>query len=92
MWKEGKASKRFFCKRCGTFCYGSGHLEQVGGDFVSFNYNTIDDFEITELNVVHWDGRHDNWQAGPAERPWPILAVASLILMLIIFCKRRENI
>lgn len=68
-----KVSKRFFCKSCGTYCFGRGHLAAVGGDFVSFNYNTIDDLEISELKVVHWDGRHDNWHAGPSDKPWPIL-------------------
>lgn len=67
-----KVSKRYFCKTCGIYCYASGHLAEVGGDFVSFNYNTIDDLEIDDLPVVYWDGRHDNWHAGPAEEPWPI--------------------
>jgi hypothetical protein len=72
-----KISKRFFCKACGTHCFGRGHLAEVGGDFVSFSYNAIDDFEVSELAVVHWDGRHDNWQAGPAPKPYPILAAPS---------------
>jgi hypothetical protein len=68
-----KISKRYFCKSCGTHCFGRGHLAEVGGDYVSFSYNTIDGLELSELKVVHWDGRHDNWQAGPADAPWPIL-------------------
>jgi len=68
-----KVSKRFFCKSCGTYCFGRGHLAAVGGDFISFNYNTIDDLEISELKVVYWDGRHDNWHAGPSDKPWPAL-------------------
>lgn len=67
-----KISKRYFCKTCGTHCFGKGHLAEVGGDFVSFSYNTIDDLELSELPIVYWDGRHDNWHAGPANRPWPI--------------------
>jgi hypothetical protein len=69
----GNISTRFFCKSCGTHCFARGHLAEVGGDFVSFSYNTIDDLELSELPVVYWDGRHDNWQAGPADKPWPIL-------------------
>lgn len=72
-----KISKRYFCKSCGTYCYASGHLAEVGGDFVSFNYNTIDELEIGDLPVVYWDGRHDNWHAGPADKPWPILKKAA---------------
>lgn len=68
----GKISTRYFCRHCGTQCFGRGYLEQIGGAYVSFSYNTIDDLEISELPVVHWDGRHNNWQAGPANQPWPI--------------------
>ena len=72
-----KISKRFFCKACGTHCFGRRHLAEVGGDYVSFSYNAIDDFEIGELTVVHWDGRHNNWQAGPGKVPFPILKASS---------------
>jgi hypothetical protein len=72
-----KISKRFFCKACGTHCFGRGHLAEVGGDFVSFSYNVVDGLELSELPVVYWDGRHDNWQAGPAPTPWPILGASS---------------
>ena len=72
-----KISKRYFCKDCGTHCFGRGHLAEVGGDYVSFSYNAVDDFEISQLKVVHWDGRHDNWQAGPANVPFPILKPAA---------------
>lgn len=71
-----KTAKRYFCKACGTHCFGRGYLAEVGGDYVSFNFNTIDDFEINELSVAYWDGRHDNWRAGPASKPWPIAAGA----------------
>ena len=71
-WAQ-KIARHYFCKSCGTHCYSAGHLAEVGGDFVSFNYNAIDDFEINDLALVHWDGRHDNWQAGPSDKPWPIL-------------------
>lgn len=72
----GKISTRHFCKRCGVHCFGSGHLAELGGDFVSVNLNTLDDFDPTEVAVVNWDGRHDNWQAGPRSTPWPIKLTA----------------
>ncbi|HEX6272583.1 MAG TPA: GFA family protein, partial [Polyangiaceae bacterium] len=59
----GKVSTRFFCKTCGVHCYGAGHLAEIGGDFVSVNLNCLDDFDVNELSLVHWDGRHDNWMA-----------------------------
>lgn len=71
-----KISKRFFCKACGTHCFGRGHLAEVGGDYVSFSYNAVDGLELSELPVVHWDGRHNNWQAGPAAKPYRILTEA----------------
>jgi hypothetical protein len=75
-----KHSKRFFCKNCGVHCFGRGHLAEVGGDYVAVNLNTLDDVELDEVSLVHWDGRHDNWEAGPRPSPWPIMtssAVAS---------------
>jgi hypothetical protein len=36
------------------------------------NLNTLDGVELAELELVYWDGRHDNWQAGPRDTPWPI--------------------
>jgi hypothetical protein len=34
----------------------------------------LDDVELIDLPVQHWDGRHDNWQAGARPKPWPIQA------------------
>lgn len=67
-----KMGKRFFCKHCGITCFGKGHLEQLGGDYVSVNFNTLEGVELAEIPTKHWDGRHDNWQAGPRETPWPM--------------------
>lgn len=69
----GKVAKRYFCKTCGVFCFGRGHLELLGGDFVSVNFNCFDDFEVGDVKVTYWDGRHNNWQAGARSTPWPIL-------------------
>jgi hypothetical protein len=75
-YRWGVVSTRYFCKQCGTHCYGRGHLPELGGDFVGFSYNTVDELELSELPVVYWDGRHDNWQAGPSDKPWPMLSRA----------------
>jgi hypothetical protein len=72
----GRSAKRFFCKTCGVHCFAPGHLEQLGGDYVSINLNCIDDLEVDEAKVVYWDGRHNNWQAGPRSSPWPVAAPA----------------
>lgn len=65
-------SKRSFCKHCGVHCFGAGHLEVLGGDFVSINLNTLDRVDPRDVHVIYWDGRHDNWHAGPSDQPWPI--------------------
>ena len=69
-----QVGERRFCKTCGVFCYGSGHLAEIGGDFVSVNVHTLDDVDAWMLEPMYWDGRHDNWQAGPRREPWPVFA------------------
>lgn len=63
---------RAFCRHCGVYLYGGGHVEEIGGDFVSVNLNTVDEIEVADLPVGYWDGRHDNWHAGLRDRPWPV--------------------
>ena len=65
---------RYFCKRCHVFCFSRGHLEFLGGDFVSVNLNTLDGFDAGLAPVVYWDGRHDNWNAGPRPTTLPVNA------------------
>ncbi len=71
-WGAG-ISTRFFCKRCGIHCFGRGELAELGGAFVSVNYNCLDGVELGSVPVIYWDGRHDNWAAGPRPTPWNIL-------------------
>jgi hypothetical protein len=68
-----RISTRHFCTQCGVYCFGAGHLAEIGGDFVSLNLNCLDDFDVNTLALVHWDGRHDNWMAGPRTTPWPVV-------------------
>jgi hypothetical protein len=70
----GKVSQRKFCKHCGVHCFGTGHLDVLGGDFVSINLNCIDDFDRSTVEIAYWDGRHNNWMAGKRATPWPIQA------------------
>ncbi len=73
VWRS-EVAKRSFCKRCGVQCFGSGHLDALGGDFVSVNLNCLDGVDVNALKIVHWDGRHDNWQAGARATHWPLSA------------------
>jgi hypothetical protein len=66
---------RSFCKHCGIHCFGHGHLKELGGDFVSINYNSLDDVDPLDVKVAYWDGRHDNWQAGTRATPWRIARI-----------------
>jgi hypothetical protein len=43
---------------------------------VSVNVNCLDDVDPWQLSITYWDGRHDNWEAGPRPAPWPISASA----------------
>lgn len=72
----GRTGERFFCKRCGISCFSRGHLAEVGGDYVSVNLHCLDDIDPSEVTPVYWDGRHDNWEAGPRSTPWPIFTRA----------------
>jgi len=53
---------------------GAGHLDVLGGDYVSINLNSLDDFDLSRTQLAYWDGRHNNWQAGPRSTPWPVSA------------------
>lgn len=68
----GKTGTFYFCPICGIHVFGRGNLPQLGGEYVSVNLNCVDDLDPASLKVVYWDGRHDNWAAGPRETPWPV--------------------
>jgi hypothetical protein len=72
-----KISQRFFCKHCGIHCFARGHLAEVGGDYVSVNLNCVDDVDASQLPIIYWDGRHNNWGAGPRGTPWPIFLASA---------------
>jgi hypothetical protein len=72
--RGGKTGTRYFCKTCGILCFLRGHLDVLGGDYVSINLNTLDEVELTNVKVEYWDGRHDNWMAGSRAVPWPMFA------------------
>jgi len=67
---------RYFCSACGVHLYGTGNLPELGGEFVGVNVQTLDDLDPSEVAVMYWDGRHDNWHAGPRPQPWPIFSAA----------------
>jgi hypothetical protein len=68
-----KIGKRYFCRDCGTHCFTRGDLAEIGGPFAGVNVHALDGVDPFQLTPVYWDGRHDNWEAGPRSTPWPIL-------------------
>src|SRR5262245_19942170 len=45
----GRTGTRFFCAKCGVSCWLRGHLEVLGGDYVSVNLNCVDDIDPSLL-------------------------------------------
>lgn len=66
----GRVAHHHFCKNCGVRPFGRGHVEAIGGDYVSINLACLDDLDPTELAeapVTYFDGRNDNWWNRPVE-------------------------
>lgn len=65
-----KSGHHLFCRHCGVRSYERGHLEQIGGDYVSIKLASLDNVEPEELinaPVNYADGRSNAWWNKPAE-------------------------
>jgi hypothetical protein len=59
-----------FCSVCGIATHGHGIIEQLGGAYVTVQLASLNDLPVAELiaaPVRYMDGRHDRWEAAPAE-------------------------
>ena len=65
-----KVGHHLFCRQCGVRSFGRGHVKEIGGDYVAVQLAALDNVDPAELlaaPVRFADGRHNNWQAPPAE-------------------------
>jgi hypothetical protein len=63
-----KSGHHLFCKRCGVRPFGRGHVEEIGGDYVSIQVATLDDVsqaEFAALPIIHQNGRYNAWWDKP---------------------------
>jgi hypothetical protein len=68
--RPGGAVHHVFCRHCGIRAFERGHLEVLGGDYVTINVACLDDLDagkLAEVPIRYMDGRNDNWYAAPAE-------------------------
>ena len=68
---NSKTTHHPFCKHCGVRPFSHGNLPELGGEYYSVNIHCLEDIDFTSLKVQYWDGRNDNWDAGPRSAPFP---------------------
>jgi hypothetical protein len=59
-----------FCRTCGVRSFGTGHVEALGGDYVSVRLSALDNVDPAELGtapVRYFNGRDYKWIEEPAE-------------------------
>lgn len=65
-----RSAHHLFCNYCGVRPFGRGHVEEIGGDYVSINLACLDDVEpqaLIDAPLRFSDGRNNNWMSAPAE-------------------------
>ena len=64
-----RSGHHLFCTACGVRSFTRGHVEELGGAFVSINIACLEGVapdELAALPVRYCDGLHDNWMQPPA--------------------------
>jgi hypothetical protein len=69
-YQFGPVGHHLFCRNCGVRSFMRGHLDVLGGDFVSVLLPSLDDLDPTEwaeAPVRYSNGRDNDWYNPPAE-------------------------
>jgi len=72
-----KRIHKYFCDTCGVHVWAEGRYEWEGQqvEFFSLNALTLDQpqegLNLNDFKIQYWDGKNDNWAAGPKDTPWP---------------------
>ena len=64
-----KSGHHRFCRTCGVASFNDGHVEAIGGDYVSINVHCLDDVsdqELAQAPVNFSNGRDNAWWEPPA--------------------------
>jgi hypothetical protein len=65
-----QTTHNLFCKDCGVSSFEWGDDKNLGGRFYAVKVACLDDATVDELvnaPITYVDGRHDNYNAAPAE-------------------------
>lgn len=65
-----RQGEHVFCRVCGVRPFGRGHVEEIGGDYVSIALACLDDASVDELisgPLTFADGLNNNWMQPPAD-------------------------
>ena len=65
-----RSMHHLFCRHCGVHPFGRGHLDVLGGDFLSISLACLDDVEPQALIAAplrYSNGRDNDWMHPPAE-------------------------
>jgi len=65
---HGGAGHQLFCSTCGVRTFSHGHIEELGGAFVSVAVGSldIDQEAFGQIPYAHLNGRDDDWFNVPA--------------------------